>query len=136
MFENLDDLDEFHEDLQIRRPDPRQKYGYGIRGTFRAIVEERRFQLNTDLNLNLTEQHFDIVIVPALPEKPITDTSHPNFQKDVQKDDHLIRLKYYASDEIDTEMKLKGLKGHVLQIVGIETASDAMRIHAKGLGNN
>ena len=135
MFGDASELSEFAEELQIRRPDPRQPYGYDIRGTLTAHVQKARLQLDTDLNLNLTEERYNVYIIPAVPTQPVS-SSDPNFEKDLQKDDHLIRLKFYADSEKDTEIKLKSLQGEVLQIVSQpEVVADVMQIEAVALGS-
>lgn len=136
MFGSAADLQEFEEMLQIRRPDPRQPFGYDVRGTVQAHVQKARFQLDTNLNLNLTQERYVLYIIPAVPIEPVSDMNDPNFEKDLQKDDHLIRLKFYAEDERDTELKLKSLQGDILQIVAEpEVIADVMQIETVKLGS-
>lgn len=123
------------ETLRIRRPNARKPYGYDIRGRFDAIVRQNRFGLDTQFNLNLTDIFFYLSVIEALPQRVITDTQDPNYNRDVQKNDHLIRLKFYSDAETDTDLELKGIKRHVLQIISIEAYENAMLIQAKELGS-
>ena len=102
--------------MQIRRPDPTKPFGYDVRGTFEGVVQEQQAQLNTDLSVNLTERRFVVTSESPLPIEPLTDSSDPNFGKDVQKDDHLIRLRFFSDADVDTEAKLKDIDENVLQI--------------------
>ena len=113
-----------NERLIIRRPNSRQSFGFEIRGQFNATVVRKRFTLDSEFGLNLTDRFFDVAVSEKLPETPITDNTDPNYERDIAKYDQLIRTRFYTADEMDTDKKLKGLKGDILQIVDIQTLPD------------
>ena len=124
------------ETLKIRRPDARATFGMDIRGQFAGKVAMWRFGLDDNFGINLSDVFYRIRIEEALPLRPLTDTTDPNYDRDVQDNDHLIRLKFYTADELDTSKKQKQAKRKILQIVNIEAYQDlgAMLLICKELG--
>ena len=116
--------DQLSERLIIRRPNSRAPFHFDIRGEFNATVVRKRFALDTDFGLNLTDRFFDVAVAEKLPEAPITDKTDPNFERDIAEYDQLIRTQFYTAEQMDTDKKLKGLKGDILQIVDIQTLPD------------
>ena len=126
------------EELRIRRPNPRAPYRLDVRGAFSAIVRRQSLQLNTDLNINLTDERYNIAIDTALPLIPETTGTYDQMtDMDLQKDDHLIRLKFLVSSAGMDADDYKNLQANILQIVNIEASegADAMLLEVVELGS-
>ena len=116
------------ETLKIRRPDSRKPFGRDIRGSFNAFVVRQQFSADDSLGITFTDSVFRIAIDEALPIEPQDDSTLPNFERDLQEDDQLIRLKFYTADEIDTEAKLRNAKKGILQVLSIESFEKAQQM--------